>query len=135
MIFSLQQLEEKSKNRPEGYKEDVLKLSKKIDNELYELEEKDYQYLVKKYSFPPRWQMIKNVIQAATDAAKNGFDTRSPAEIESIMKDHCVQCSYFREDGPRCGHCGCFLGGIKEDGGIKWGKALLKAWHCPIDKW
>lgn len=77
-----------------------------------------------KAAFPTRWQMLKNLLGSMGDLVTHGLDQRSPEELERVLKI-CAGCPYYREQGPRCAHCGCYL--------------LLKAraagLHCPINKW
>jgi hypothetical protein len=99
---------------------------------------------------PSRWQMVKNLVQAAADAVKGGFDVRGPEETE-VALNICAACPHLVEQdgGARCGQCGCWLGGVDEiDTGKtdeegkaiktykqRFGKSSLKAWHCPLGKW
>lgn len=80
---------------------------------------------------PSRWEMVKNLVQAAADAAKGGFDVRGPEETEAALKI-CAACPHLieNEGNPRCAKCGCFLGSQN-----KLGKVSLKSWRCPLDKW
>jgi len=77
-----------------------------------------------KVAFPSRWQMLKNLMGSMGDLVTQGTDMRSPEEVERVLKI-CAECPYFREKGPRCAHCGCFL----------LVKVKATALKCPIDKW
>lgn len=75
-------------------------------------------------SFPSNWQMLKNLAGSLGDLVTDGIGQRSPEEIEAVLKI-CAACLHYREKGPRCAKCGCYV--------------LLKsraaALHCPIGKW
>lgn len=73
---------------------------------------------------PSRWEMVKNLAQAAADAVKGGFDVRGPEETEAALKI-CAACPHLVDDGPRCGQCGCYLAY----------KVKLRVWTCPLGKW
>jgi hypothetical protein len=124
MKFTLEQLEKTSKSRPQGYREDVLQLATKIDDNLYELSEDNFKTLAEKYRLPSILEMIKNTANAASDALKKGRDVRSPEEIQRILSI-CGTCQFFILESKRCGACGCFLQA----------KTLFKSWHCPKNKW
>jgi hypothetical protein len=87
---------------------------------------------------PSKFQMIKNLMNAAKDAIQNGLDVRSPEDIEKALTI-CSECpKLVNDDGwIRCGGCGCGLGFSTPDGirPSKLSKLALKAWHCPIGKW
>lgn len=80
---------------------------------------------------PTRWDMLKNLVQAAKDAIAGGLEVRSAEDTEKVLKI-CAECPNLTGDetNPRCGVCGCFLGGPG-----KLGKVSLQDWHCPIGKW
>ncbi len=124
MKFSLIQLENISKNRPQGYKEDVLNLSKRIDENIYELDDESYAKLAEKYRTPSFTEKIKNISIAAKDVVKNGREARSEDEIIQ-NSTICTKCPFLIANSFRCGQCGCFLSV----------KLTLKTWHCPIKKW
>lgn len=123
MKFTLLQLEEVSKNRPQGYKQEVLAASKKISDDLYELPEDAYKILFEKYRLPSRLQMVKNLIGAMADLAEDP-EQRSKDEIEKCL-NICAACPHMIDSQFRCGICGCFLTA----------KTKFKSWHCPIKKW
>lgn len=123
MKFSLKELEEHSKKRPQGYYNEVLSLSIKINNNEYELSDENFSFLAQKYRTPSLFEITKNLIQA-TNQAISDPTLRSQEEIEKITKI-CISCPFLVEDGFRCGVCGCFL---------KW-KARLRSWKCPKGKW
>lgn len=95
---------------------------KDLPNKLRELKGEPLNYSIST-SLPSRWDMLKNLVQAAADAARSGFDVRNGEETEACLRI-CDQCEFLR-DGPRCGKCGCHLRA----------KVLMKAWHCPASKW
>ena len=49
MRFTLKQLEEKSRHRPQGYYDEVLALAIKKENGFYELSNENYAKLAEKY--------------------------------------------------------------------------------------
>lgn len=124
MRYTLRQLDKKSESRPQGYREDVLAVSKDLGNENYEITDEAYQALAEKYRLPSVRQLIANVAEAVRQAVKDGFDVRAVEEAEKYMSI-CVTCPFFIERDCRCGKCGCWLTG----------KMQLKAWHCPLKKW
>lgn len=124
MIFTLKQLEEKAPKRPNGYKEEVLGLSKKISDNLYELSEENYKLIADKYRLPTRLELTKNLSNSALDLIKNGFEARSKESIEENTKI-CFACEFLVENEFRCGVCGCSLKA----------KMLMKSWKCPKKKW
>lgn len=75
-------------------------------------------------SLPSRLDMVKNIISAFKEITIHGFETRPEEEIEKALKI-CISCPFFKEDGPRCGRCGCYLKI----------KSTMKAWHCPEHRW
>lgn len=77
-------------------------------------------------SLPSRWQMLKNLVEAAKDVIVEGTEARSTEEIEAALKV-CAGCPHLivNQWGGRCGKCGCKASF----------KVKLKAWKCPIDKW
>ena len=123
--FTLEQLEEQSKNRPQGYKDEILQIAAKINEKYYELTQEQYEYLADKYRLPSKIEMIKNLVQAAKDAAIKGLKSRSAEEVEKNLKI-CTNCPFLIEKGFRCGQCGCCL---------KYKVLLDNAWHCPQNKW
>ena len=124
MKFTLEQLKNKSKNRPQGYFEDILSASILKENGEYELSDEDYEKFARKYRGPSILEMIKNAGQAAEEAVASGLDVRNKEETEKCL-DKCSICKYLIVDQFRCGQCGCFLSY----------KVKLKVWHCPINKW
>jgi len=124
MKFTLEQLNEKSKNRPQGYREEVLSLAKKTDNYFYELSDESFAILAEKYRMPSFLEMITNAGKAALEAANSGLDVRDKEQTETCLKI-CAICPHLVIDPFRCGICGCFLEY----------KIKLKAWHCPQNRW
>jgi hypothetical protein len=124
MRFTLAKLEERSRARPQGYREEVLAAAKEVGYQIYEIADKDYEALAQKYRLPNALELIANVVTAVKEAGEKGFDVRSPEEAEAVMK-LCVCCPLFVTDSSRCGKCGCYLSA----------KIQLKAWHCPLKKW
>lgn len=123
IYFTLEQLEEKAKKRPQGYKQDVLAASKKIDEHTYELGDVEFSQLAEKYRLPSFLEMAKNVAQSVAIAIANP-EFRHPEKIIECAKI-CQSCPLFIEESNRCGSCGCYLG-IK----IKFAE-----FECPENKW
>lgn len=92
---------------------------------------------------PSRFEMIKNLAQAAKDAIASGLEIRSPEDVEKALNICAVCPKLINDDGWfRCGACGCGIGYAKnpdKPGELsqpaKLGKLAMKAWHCPIGKW
>jgi hypothetical protein len=124
MRFTIKELEEKSKHRPQGYREEVLNLAIKLDDYFYELDDESFKVLAQKWRLPSLFQEIKNLAKAAQDAASSGFDVRNGEEVEKCLMA-CSECPYLVTGDMRCGSCGCQLSY----------KTQLKSWHCPLGKW
>lgn len=71
-----------------------------------------------------KWEMMKNIVEAAKDAIASGLDVRTPEDTEKALTI-CAGCEYLNREQGRCGVCGCYLKV----------KTALTAWHCPIGKW
>lgn len=80
---------------------------------------------------PSRWEMLKNLVEAARLAIEDGFERRSPEEVERVLKI-CAACPKLIPEqwGGRCGACGCRLGNDKS-----LGKVSLTSWKCPLGYW
>jgi len=124
MKYTLKQLDKKSEHRPQGYRQEVVSLSKDLGNGVYEITDEAYHALAEKYRLPNARQLISNVLDAVKQAVKEGFDVRPVEEAEQYMLV-CVSCPLFIEKDCRCGKCGCWLAA----------KMQLKAWRCPLKKW
>lgn len=122
--FTLQDLDNKAKERPQGYREEILNRARKIDDFTYELSFEDFEELSRKYRLPSLIEMIKNIGEAAEQAIRDGRNTRTKQEAETCMET-CASCPYLIISEKRCGVCGCYLKL----------KVLMKAWHCPRGKW
>jgi hypothetical protein len=123
MQFSLEQIKEASKKRPQGYLEEFLGLAVKTDGNLYELSDENFAKLAKKYRLPSMIQMIENLTKAGVDAAQDP-SLRTKEEMERNA-EICSECPFLIVDSFRCGQCGCFLDI----------KLRLRIWKCPINKW
>ena len=135
MIFTLAQLAEKSKHRPQGYYQDVMALATKISDTHYELDDKKFAQIALKYRLPSKIQMLNNIVTAFLSAAKDGTEYRRAEDVKRVLSI-CIQCPlYIDQQYPRCGDCGCFLGGVDESGKVKFGKSMLKNWKCQLGKW
>lgn len=79
-----------------------------------------------KANLPSRWQMLKNLVQAAGEVLDKGTDRRTPEEVDRVL-EICAGCEKLVMDKgrARCGQCGCVLQY----------KSLLQAWTCPLGKW
>lgn len=135
MKFTLEQLKRKAVHRPQGYYQDVMALANEITPSVYELDDKAFAEIARRYRLPSKMQMIANITNAVALAIKNGADYRDANEVKRVLSI-CIQCPfYIDQEHPRCGDCGCFLGGLNQDGSIKFGKTLLKNWKCGRGKW
>jgi hypothetical protein len=123
MQFSLEQIKEASKNRPQGYLEEVLALATKANDDWYYLSDENFAKIAVKYRLPSVVQMIKNLAQAGAEAIND--PTRRTEEEMNKIAPICAGCPYLIVDSFRCVSCGCFLDI----------KMQLKAWNCPLDKW
>ena len=124
MKFTLKQLEEKAKERPQGYKEEILSSSMKIDGELYELDDNAFIQIAKKYRLPSMLERIKSFAQAINVAASIGLESRNEQEMEQVLSI-CAVCPYLIVDRFTCGKCGCFLVV----------KSRFRDFKCPVNKW
>lgn len=72
--------------------------------------------------FPSVGAQAVNIFGAAGEALLN------PKPVSTEERERrlaiCNACE-FLIDGKRCSKCGC---------AVKW-KAMLEAWHCPVEKW
>lgn len=122
-MFTLEQLGEKSKHRPQGYYDDVLAAAIIQPNGMYILPDEKAEELKLKYRLPSLIKMAGNLSTAVVEIAKDPT-RRSEEEIKRIMAI-CATCEFLIEQDLRCGKCGCFL---------EYKKNWL-AEHCPINKW
>lgn len=123
MIFNLQDLEEKSKSRPQGYKEEILASAKQISKGLYELDDETFKVLAEKYRVPQIKEKLKNFFESMKDLADDPT-MRNKEEVIANL-EICQVCPYLIQDGLKCGVCGCYLKA----------KVQFKVFKCPIKKW
>jgi hypothetical protein len=124
MIFSLKELDEKCKSRPQGYREDIMKVAIPKGDNQFEIKPEDYSILAAKYRPPTSFEKMLNVSQALKLAISDPT-RRSKEEIKDILEKSCHTCEWFIQDKIICGKCGCYLGV----------KTSIKAFHCPLNKW
>ncbi len=124
MKYTIKELEEQSKHRPQGYYNEVLSLSKKIDNDKYELSDENFKILAEKYRLPSLFRMTSGLFQAAVNHIKDPTK-RTEEQIKDILKI-CAACPYLIENEFRCSKCGCPI--LRK-------VSLDKNTHCPINKW
>lgn len=127
MITSKAALEKAARFRLPGYLEEALTIGKVLENGDYEFTEEQTAQLAKyriEQKLPSRWEMVKNLAQAAKDAIASGLDVRNETETERVLTI-CSECPFLNREEIRCGVCGCYL---------KY-KVQLEAWHCPKGKW
>jgi rubrerythrin len=124
MKFTLAQLEEKAKQRPQGYREEVLALSVKINEDLYEIDNKSFEHIAQKYRLPSMLERIRSFAQAVNVAAAMGLESRDSQETEEVLLI-CARCPYLIPEKFTCGKCGCFLAI----------KSRFRNFRCPENKW
>lgn len=122
MKFTLKDLEETSKKKPQGYKEEVLSLCER-EGDTLSLSDENYKILSLKYREPSVFEKTENVIKALGSFLNNPM-ARKPEEISKIFTQ-CRGCEWYVVDQQKCGKCGCLL--------II--KSKYKSWTCPIGKW
>jgi hypothetical protein len=116
-------VQERAKERPPGYFEDVMLRGHVVGDEV-ELEEAAYKDLARKYSAPSFLRRVASAADAGLNWALAGFTvvTDEQHEVRQVL---CRACPHW-ETGlvDRCTKCGC---------------ASLKLWlateSCPIEKW
>lgn len=123
ILFTLQQLDEKVKTRPQGYREEVLSQATKRSDGFYELPPEVFAALAEKYRAPTLVEKLTNLGEAAIQLAKDPT-ARSIDEIKEVTAI-CRKCPWLVENGFKCGQCGCVLRV----------KTIGRAFHCPIGKW
>lgn len=122
-LFTLAQLDEKAKTRPQGYRDEVLAAATLLPTGFYELATETFEALALKYRAPTFFDKLVNVSEAALQVLANPAH-RSLDELRKVTAI-CQVCPWFKEESFSCGHCGCDLHF----------KPVMKAWHCPIGKW
>ncbi len=116
-------VQERAKERPPGYFEDVM-LHGRIEGDEVELEEAAYKELARKYSDPSFLRKVVRAADAGLNWALQGFPVVT-AEQHEVRQALCQACPHW-ESGlvDRCTKCGC---------------ASVKLWlateSCPIGKW
>lgn len=124
MRFTIAQLDEKAKSKPQGYREDVLAASISTEEGMIELTQEAYETLAAKWRVPGFMTMLKNLGTAAQHIVVSGPNLRPIEEIKTSLMT-CLKCPFLIEKGFRCGQCGCNLEL----------KVQFAAWHCPVGKW
>lgn len=122
MRFTIAQLDERAKVKPQGYREDVLAVSTR-DGDMIDLPQEAYERLSLKWRVPGFVEMLKSATIAAVQYVANP-EQRTPEEMTANLTA-CIKCPFLIERDFRCGKCGCPLTR----------KVLAKAWHCPEGKW
>ena len=131
----IEKIKERSKDRPSGYFEEVISYGK-INGEFIELNEIDYEFLVKKYNNnakdipePNAIDLLSNFSTAVSKWVLAGFPVLSEKEFNKRF-EFCSNCKFWdssvRFNLGKCKHnkCGC----------TKF-KLWLKTEKCPIEKW
>jgi hypothetical protein len=131
----IEKIKERSKDRPAGYFEDVISYGK-INGEFIELNDVDYEFLVKKYnnnsqdiSEPTNADLLFNFSTAVSKWISAGFPVLNESEFSKRFSI-CSSCKFWNSSARfnlgECKHkkCGC----------TKF-KLWIKTEKCPIGKW
>jgi hypothetical protein len=128
MIFLVHELNEKSKERPFGYKNLVLKLSKKLDHGCFELSQENYNFIKQKYGDRTNiiWK-IKNFFKSIFQILNSIFTGKvfSTYLLKQKRMSVCKKCENFQKKTKTCKICTCFMPF----------KTKFLAMKCPINKW
>jgi len=122
-LFTIAQLDEKAKTRPNGYRADVLAQATLLPNGFHELSSEAFEALAAKYRPPTFFDKLASLGDAAVQAIKDP-SIRTNEEMKAVT-DICRKCEWLIEDGFKCGSCGCPIAR----------KAIGRSWHCPLAKW
>lgn len=137
--IKIKQLEARSKNRPEGYVDDVISMGEKVEGGSVFLSLENYNFLKEKYrgkreeppqvEEPTRLDMIKNFSSAMANWVKSGYKTVDKSTYLQRLAI-CESCDLWdpkaRAGLGKCNHkkCGC---------------SKMKQWlaseKCPLEKW
>jgi len=107
--------------------QEIISHSVTKDNISYDIDDKIVEELFLKFKnnlLPSRTEMVKNLISSLEQISREDLNLRSKEDIEKIF-NICFPCRFFKDEGPRCSICGCFLKL----------KVRIESSHCPLKKW